>query len=53
MDASPSAAVVRLAGDLAPQIVFTPHLLPVNRGILSSIYLRIPPDWSEEQARRL
>jgi N-acetyl-gamma-glutamyl-phosphate reductase len=43
----------RLAGDQAPQIVFSPHLLPISRGILSTIYVRIPPDWSEERVRAL
>ena len=37
----------------SPYIVFTPHLLPISRGILSTIYARIPPDWSEERARAL
>jgi N-acetyl-gamma-glutamyl-phosphate reductase len=41
----------RLAGDFAPQIIFTPHLLPISRGILSTIYVRIPDSWSEERAR--
>jgi N-acetyl-gamma-glutamyl-phosphate reductase len=51
----------RLAGDPAkraategpPYIIFTPHLLPISRGILSTIYVRIPADWSEERARAL
>ena len=43
----------RLANGMPPQIIFTPHLLPVNRGILSTIYVRIPPAWSEEQIRAL
>jgi len=30
----------------APQrIVFTPHLLPVSRGILSTIYVDLDPTW--------
>jgi N-acetyl-gamma-glutamyl-phosphate reductase len=37
----------------APQIVFNPHLLPINRGILSTIYARIPSNWSEDQVRQL
>jgi len=43
----------RMAAGTGPQIVFTPHLLPINRGILSTIYARIPADWSEEQVRAL
>ena len=33
----------RVAGS-APQLLFVPHLLPVNRGILSSIYLPLSRD---------
>ncbi len=43
----------RLASNVNPQIIFTPHLLPISRGILSTIYLRVPADWSEEQIRTL
>ena len=43
----------RLTNGAAPQIVFTPHLLPINRGILSSIYVRIPSDWAEDKVRSL
>jgi N-acetyl-gamma-glutamyl-phosphate reductase len=43
----------RIAAGAGPQIVFTPHLLPIKRGILSTIYARIPADWSEEQVRAL
>jgi N-acetyl-gamma-glutamyl-phosphate reductase len=42
----------RLAGG-APRIVFTPHLLPVSRGMLSTIYLRIDPAWDEARVRGL
>jgi N-acetyl-gamma-glutamyl-phosphate reductase len=43
----------RLSGGQPVQIVFTPHLLPINRGILSTIYVRIPQDWSEGHVRSL
>ena len=43
----------RLSSDEAPQIVFSPHLLPISRGILSTMYVRVPTDWSEERARAL
>ncbi len=43
----------RIARGMAPEIVFTPQLLPVSRGILSTIYLRIPDDWSEDRVRSL
>lgn len=32
------------ASGMAPQLLFVPHLLPVNRGILSSIYLPLSRD---------
>jgi len=37
----------------APQIIFSPHLLPISRGLLSTIYTRIPQGWSEAQVRAL
>lgn len=43
----------RIARGVAPEIVFTPQLLPVSRGVLSTIYLRIPDDWSEDRVRAL
>lgn len=30
-------------------VVFSPHLLPVNRGILSTIYVTLEPGWSVER----
>lgn len=34
-----------LGVELSPhRLVFTPHLLPINRGILSTIYVRLKPD---------
>jgi N-acetyl-gamma-glutamyl-phosphate reductase len=30
------------------QVTFTPHLVPIDRGILSTIYLRVPPGTTEE-----
>lgn len=39
-------------GAAAPlQIVFSPHLLPVNRGILSTIYVHLPAGVTEAQVR--
>ncbi len=40
----------KLAGEKAT-ITFVPHLLPVNRGILSTIYARLNDDVTEEQLR--
>ena len=34
-----------------PDLIFSPHLLPVSRGILSTIYLALKPDWTAEMAR--
>jgi N-acetyl-gamma-glutamyl-phosphate reductase len=38
---------------ITPQIIFSPQLLPISRGILSSIYVRVPTDWSEDLLRAL
>jgi N-acetyl-gamma-glutamyl-phosphate reductase len=32
-------------GDAAPQVIFTPHLAPMNRGILSTIYIPLAESW--------
>ena len=37
----------------ALHVVFSPHLLPVNRGILSTIYVRLPDDVDSATVRRL
>jgi N-acetyl-gamma-glutamyl-phosphate reductase len=43
-----------LAGNHAPRgIVFSPHLLPVTRGILSTIYVPLPDHWNPAQLRGL
>ncbi len=34
-----------LFGGRPARIVFTPHLLPVSRGILSTIYVQVAPAW--------
>lgn len=43
----------RIACGVLPDIVFTPQLLPVSRGILSTIYVRVPEEWNEAQAREI
>lgn len=43
----------RLAPGQTPQIIFSPHLLPINRGILSTIYLRVPENMDEAALRAL
>jgi N-acetyl-gamma-glutamyl-phosphate reductase len=35
------------------KFIFSPHLLPVNRGILSTIYISVPKGVSEAQIREL
>ncbi|MDR2965948.1 MAG: N-acetyl-gamma-glutamyl-phosphate reductase [Treponema sp.] len=32
-------------GKNAPPLIFTPHLAPLNRGILSTIYIPLVPEW--------
>ena len=38
--------------DKPVKITFVPHLLPVNRGILSTCYARLKPGVTEEQMRK-
>jgi N-acetyl-gamma-glutamyl-phosphate reductase len=33
------------AGRAVPRLIFTPHLAPMNRGILSTIYIPLVPSW--------
>jgi N-acetyl-gamma-glutamyl-phosphate reductase len=37
---------------LTPNLIFTPHLAPMNRGILSTIYIPLAPSWQAEGASR-
>jgi len=34
----------------APRAVFTPHLAPMNRGILSTVYIPLAPEWAAPPA---
>lgn len=43
----------RLAGGNGPQIIFSPHLLPISRGLLSTMYVRVQPTLGEAQLRQL
>ncbi|MCA9128317.1 MAG: N-acetyl-gamma-glutamyl-phosphate reductase [Planctomycetales bacterium] len=36
---------------VTPEIIFTPHLVPMNRGILSTIYVRPKPNVTANQVR--
>jgi N-acetyl-gamma-glutamyl-phosphate reductase len=44
------AAMAALADTAAPQLIFTPHLAPMNRGILSTIYIPLVPSWQSPAA---
>jgi N-acetyl-gamma-glutamyl-phosphate reductase len=37
----------------APGLLFSPHLLPITRGILSTIYVRVPKSLGEDDLRAL
>lgn len=43
----------RLAPELAPEIIFSPHLLPISRGMLSTMYVRLASGWDEGRIRAL
>jgi N-acetyl-gamma-glutamyl-phosphate reductase len=43
----------RLWDQGAPDVVFSPHLLPLDRGILSTVYVHIHPEWNEQRIRSL
>jgi N-acetyl-gamma-glutamyl-phosphate reductase len=39
------AAMAAAGGTPSPQMIFTPHLAPLNRGILSTIYIPLSGEW--------
>ena len=39
------AAMAALTDSSAPSVIFTPHLAPMNRGILSTIYIPLSEQW--------
>ena len=39
------AVMAGIAGMSAPHVIFTPHLAPMNRGILSTIYIPLSEEW--------
>ncbi|MDR0475489.1 MAG: N-acetyl-gamma-glutamyl-phosphate reductase [Treponema sp.] len=43
-------AMAALSGSPAPPVIFTPHLAPMNRGILSTIYIPLLPKWRVQAA---
>jgi N-acetyl-gamma-glutamyl-phosphate reductase len=46
------AADSSLAANL-PALIFTPHLVPMNRGILSTIYIPLAPEWRAETTSKI
>jgi N-acetyl-gamma-glutamyl-phosphate reductase len=42
---------MRLRGGSGVDLIFSPHLLPVERGILSTLYLPLAEGWTYRQAR--
>jgi N-acetyl-gamma-glutamyl-phosphate reductase len=45
-------AMAARGGKAAPSLIFTPHLAPMNRGILSTIYIPLVPAWRVDGAGR-
>ena len=43
--------IVARSSGVSPQVVFTPHLVPMDRGILSTIYVRPRADVTANQVR--
>jgi len=39
------AVIADKCGKSAPKVIFTPHLAPMNRGILSTIYIALSDEW--------
>ena len=39
------AAMAAATGETVPQVIFTPHLAPMNRGIASTIYIPLASQW--------
>ena len=37
-------------GAIAPNVIFTPHLAPLNRGILTTVYIPLEKEWHITQA---
>jgi N-acetyl-gamma-glutamyl-phosphate reductase len=36
-----------------PEVIFSPHLLPVSRGILSTLYIPVRPGWTDVKLHEL
>jgi N-acetyl-gamma-glutamyl-phosphate reductase len=37
-----------ISGGPAPKLIFTPHLAPMNRGILSTVYIPLKEEWQAQ-----
>ena len=46
-------AIIKEWHPAAPNLIFSPHLLPVPRGILANIYVPLAEPWSEADLRQL
>ncbi|MCB8986613.1 MAG: N-acetyl-gamma-glutamyl-phosphate reductase [Ardenticatenaceae bacterium] len=46
-------AIVREWNPAAPNLIFSPHLLPVPRGILANVYVPLAETWTEADLRQL
>lgn len=44
--------IAKLDSKVGP-LIFTPHLLPVDRGLMASIYVTLKPDFSSREAQSL
>ena len=42
--------IFAMADGEAPDIIFTPHLAPMNRGILSTIYIPLDSKWQQKKS---
>ncbi len=46
-------AIIKEWNPAAPNLIFSPHLLPVPRGILANLYVPLAEAWSEADLRQL
>lgn len=46
-------AIIKEWNPAAPNLIFSPHLLPVPRGILANLYVPLADVWSEADLRQL
>lgn len=47
------AVMAARANVLPPRVIFTPHLAPMNRGILSTIYVPLSDQWHVKQVKNV